>query len=170
MKRKQLIKDIIAFLILVFAFVAPLVFIIINDNPSHEKITLHLYLFPSFILLGIYCYITFKITKGKFFIYKDPNKPKALNNLDFGESFPGSCLPVPGLSAITSKSNKFMNYSKDLPSPFFFSISSSFWCYYVKFFQLLGVFTFLEKDFNKTINSHNYFPISVSYYEKQKKI
>ncbi|WP_147442432.1 hypothetical protein [Candidatus Phytoplasma solani] len=65
---------------------------------------------------------------------------------------------------------KSSNYSKDLPSGFFFSMSSPLWCYYVKFFQLLGVFTFLEKDFNKTINSHNYFPISVSYYEKQKNL
>ncbi|MFP7699655.1 hypothetical protein [Candidatus Phytoplasma pyri] len=47
---------------------------------------------------------------------------------------------------------------------------ASFWCYYVKLFSLLGVFLFLENDFNKTINSHNYFPISKWYYEKPKLI
>ncbi|WP_231834343.1 hypothetical protein [Candidatus Phytoplasma mali] len=45
-----------------------------------------------------------------------------------------------------------------------------FWRHYVKFFKWLGIFLFLEKDFNKTINSHNYFPISVCYYEQQKEI
>ncbi|WP_049821847.1 hypothetical protein [Candidatus Phytoplasma mali] len=51
---------------------------------------------------------------------------------------------------------------------FFCERYACFWCFYVKLFQLLGIFRFLEKDFNKTINSHNYFPISKFYYEKLK--
>ncbi|MEZ0180441.1 hypothetical protein ['Camptotheca acuminata' phytoplasma] len=43
----------------------------------------------------------------------------------------------------------------------------SFWVFYVKLFKWLGIIWF-QKDFDKTINSQNYFVISVFYYQKEK--
>ncbi|MGI3136020.1 MAG: hypothetical protein ACN23H_00320 [Candidatus Phytoplasma vitis] len=167
--------------------------------------------------IGLLCYIGFKIMKGKTIIYKDPNKAKTLDNIDFGQTLPDG-----------GKSNsKTIKYSEHFPLTknyflrkfmifvtsllllfiilfminifykpdyntnyykifnkllillvFLFLLSaiyggleffSDFWCFYVKFFKWLGIFSFLEKDFNKTVNSHNYFIISICYYEKQKK-
>ncbi|CAP18616.1 conserved hypothetical protein [Candidatus Phytoplasma mali] len=175
-----------------------------------------------FIAWGILNYISFKIVRGTGFIYKDPNKAKTLNNVDFGESLPD--IPSKGNMCNCYKSD---TYGKELPEGknyflrkfyqltfwivlttfivflipkfnssinqnpiynkinyismwfliiigmlaliyYFCEISACFWCFYVKLFQLLGIFRFLEKDFNKTINSHNYFPISKFYYEKLK--
>ncbi|WP_235043288.1 hypothetical protein [Candidatus Phytoplasma australiense] len=44
-----------------------------------------------------------------------------------------------------------------------------FWVFYVYLLKWFG-FEYFEKYFNKTINFHKYFPISVFYYEKQKKL
>ncbi|MGA0447888.1 MAG: hypothetical protein ACLTFB_00755 [Candidatus Phytoplasma pyri] len=175
-----------------------------------------------FIGVGIYSYVCFKIVRGTVFIYKDPNKEKTLNNVDFGES-----LPDVNSKGDTFACYKSATYGKELPleknyflriffnllyfialtifimfliSIFYPSINQNpiynkieyiltgfliimgilasiyvfcetiacLWCFYVKLFQLLGLFRFLEKDFNKTINSHKYFPISIMYYEKLK--
>ncbi|CAP18194.1 conserved hypothetical protein [Candidatus Phytoplasma mali] len=190
-----------------------------------NKIIFGIFIFIScFILIGVYSYICFKIIRGTIFIYKDPNKAKTLNNIDFYESLPD--VPSKGRG---NKFYKLDTYGTELPwgknyflrklsqlkfwtvlvtiiiwlipvflrDPSIYKTSiynqimhiliyflvimfciliiyyvcelyASFWCYYVKLFQLLGVFRFLENDFNKTINSHNYFPISIRYYEKLK--
>ncbi|MGA0448249.1 MAG: hypothetical protein ACLTFB_02670 [Candidatus Phytoplasma pyri] len=225
MQRKQIIKDIIAGLILVFSL--PLLAYLSTNYSDFIKnkiifniLLIILGLIATFTIFGIIFYICFKIMRGTEFIYKDPNKEKNLNNIDLGQSFPDFYH------------DKSINYGKELPAEknyylrkffsFFvwilliifimflirtfgptiknqqmqqmydtvfnilcfrlfvfilfplvilYAVSEDFgcfWCYYVKLFQLLGVFRFLESDFNKTINSHNYFPISIWYYEKLK--
>ncbi|WYY26550.1 hypothetical protein AshY1_04420 [Candidatus Phytoplasma fraxini] len=44
------------------------------------------------------------------------------------------------------------------------------WCFYLKIFKFLGIFPFLEKNFNQTVNRHKYFIISIFYAEKQKEL
>ncbi|MGA0448065.1 MAG: hypothetical protein ACLTFB_01695 [Candidatus Phytoplasma pyri] len=185
-----------------------------------NKIIFGIFIFISFlIIMGFYSYVCFKIMRGTVIIYKDPNKEKTLNNIDFYESLPtGNNI---------SRFRKSIKYGEELPlrknyflkkfvslfgfavlaviimlliSIFYPSINkkpilnnikyilirflvimsmlvatycycetiAGFWYHYVKLFQLLGLFRFLEKDFNKTINSHKYFPISIWYYEKSK--
>lgn len=166
--KKQYIKDIITFLLLILISV----FAILNKN--HNKTIILFLNIPGYlIILGIFPYVIFKITKGKFFIYKNPNKEKTLNNIDFKESSPITFDMI---------GDKYFLYSKDLPFLknkflrifvfsfyiFIWDTLSSLWGYYVKLFRFLGIFHFLEKDFNKTINSHNYFPISINYMKNKK--
>ncbi|MGA0447961.1 MAG: hypothetical protein ACLTFB_01140 [Candidatus Phytoplasma pyri] len=230
MQRKQIIKDIIAGSILVFSLLLAYLLTNYSDFIKNKMVLSILCyivgLIITFTIFGIIFYIDFKITRGKEFIYKDPNKEKNLNNIDLGETLPGS------LRSRVSHCDKSINYGKELPAEKnyylrkFFSFCAwilliilimflirafgptiknqqmqqmydtvlntlfyllfvpilcplmvlygfltdfgCLWCYYVKLFQLLGVFRFLESDFNKTINSHNYFPISIWYYEKLK--
>ncbi|CAP18620.1 conserved hypothetical protein [Candidatus Phytoplasma mali] len=222
MQRKQIIKDIIAFLILIS--IIPLLCLEKHFGFMEHQIIYWIFSFIScFIGWGILNYISFKIVRGTVFIYKDPHKAKTLNNIDFGESLPDDprarnmyyCyksdiygkelpeeknyllrkfyqltfwtvliiliilfIPIFHDSSIYKTSfYKKINYISMwfliiigmLMSIYIFcKTNACFWCFYVKLFQLLGIFRFLEKDFNKTINSHNYFPISKFYYEKLK--
>ncbi|MGA0448066.1 MAG: hypothetical protein ACLTFB_01700 [Candidatus Phytoplasma pyri] len=221
MQRKQIIKDIIAFLIL--GSIIPLLCLTKHIGFMKNKIIFGIFIFILFlVIMGVYSYICFKIMRGTVFIYKDPNKAKTLNNIDFRESLPdgsnkGSLLYHHKLSTygeeLPLRKNYFLRkflyllvftvlaviimllisifYPSINKKPIFNNINyilisflvimvilvttyiiiedfACFWCYYVKLFQLLGVFRFLEKDFNKTINSHKYFPISIRYYEKLK--
>lgn len=150
----------------------------------------------SFNIFGFYYYVGFKITKGKEFIYKNPHKEKKLENIDVGESitrgryykdykissslFDWFYLIFILLNVVLFIVSFNMKYdwliyisliSLVLMGIYgFLGYVSNFWVIYVKFFKWLGIFSFLEKDFNKTINLHNYFPISVVYYEQQKEI
>ncbi|MFP7699679.1 hypothetical protein [Candidatus Phytoplasma pyri] len=219
MQRKQIIKDIIAFLILIS--IIPLLCLTKHMGFMQNKIIFGIFIFISFlIIMGFYSYVCFKIMRGTVIIYKDPNKEKTLNNIDFYESLPtGNNI---------SRFRKSIKYSEELPlrknyflrkfvflfgftvlaviivflisifhptinqNPIFNKINyilirfsaiivflamtyykcetvACLWCYYVKLFQLLGLFRFLEKDFNKTINSHKYFPISIMYEKSKEK-
>ncbi|MGA0448212.1 MAG: hypothetical protein ACLTFB_02485 [Candidatus Phytoplasma pyri] len=228
---KQIIKDIIASLILSSIFFITLLDLLELKKSyfgfMKNEIIYWIFIFISFfMIIGLFFYICFAITKGTEFIYKDPNKEKNLNNIYFGQLF--LFLNIPRESYCN---DKLINCRKELYSeknyflrkwyllssliiilfiithilvPFFYrpidkdkieiyynycdrmSLKFSFiiyllvniyefaekfdifWCYYVKLFQLLGIFRFSESNFNKIINYHNYFLISTWYYEKLK--
>ncbi|CCP88661.1 hypothetical protein [Candidatus Phytoplasma solani] len=217
--KKQLIKDVLAFVILFSIFLIIIIDKISPDICNKTIITICRFL-AGLICISFPSYIGFKICKGTNFIYKKPHQGKTLINIDLGESFP------------SKHSMKYIRYEKDLPiydkktfmsKMFYILISfllltlilfiinfllqrhdnsfpilqkiiksmleiffymtiplaiafcfcdtfSYLWFFYAKFFRLLGLFPFLEKDFNNTINSHHYFPISIFYEQNKKKI
>ncbi|WP_201736599.1 hypothetical protein [Candidatus Phytoplasma ziziphi] len=214
--KKKLIKDIIVFLILTFIFIIGAFDHKIENKFTFISVIVNISKFLSGLMaIGLLSYICFKIMKGKTIIYKDPNKAKTLDNIAFGETFPGGGRkPLYSKYDIYDKEfplnknyflRKFMICISSLLSlviilfmiNIFYKINyykisdkllillvvlvlllaiyvmleffSDLWCFYVKFFKWLRILSFLEKDFNKTINSHNYFIISVFYYEKQTK-
>ncbi|WP_041186048.1 hypothetical protein [Candidatus Phytoplasma mali] len=231
MQRKQRIKDIIVLLILSSIFVITLLEVknLLKVNKSYfdfmkNEIIYWIFIFISFfMIIGLFFYICFKITNGTAFIYKDLDKEKNLNNIDFGQLF--LFLDIFIFRKKRDCNNKLINHGTESHSEknyflriffsllflmmflfiithflipvFYCSIDKDkieiyynicydilyrisltvcfllgngniykflenfaiFWCYYVKLFQLLGIFHFLENDFNKTINYHNYFLI-----------
>ncbi|MFP7699659.1 hypothetical protein [Candidatus Phytoplasma pyri] len=87
---------------------------------ENEKIRDILFFIFGFIfilmMMGLFSYIGFKILRGTMFIYKDPNKEKNLNNIDFGQSYPAhyghSKSPI--LNIILSY-DKSIRYGEELP-------------------------------------------------------
>ncbi|WP_284928248.1 hypothetical protein [Candidatus Phytoplasma sp. AldY-WA1] len=217
MNKKKLIKDIIFFWILTFIFIIGSFGHKIENKSTFISVIINISTFLSgLMVIGLFCYIGFKIMKGKTIIYKDPNKAKTLDNIDFVDTLPDGkshsktikysehfpltknyflrkfmifftflllLVIILFMINIFYKSNYNINYYKIfnkllillfvllllLAIYIILEFYSDLWCFYVKFFKWLGIFSFLEKDFNKTVNSHNYFIISIFYYEKQKK-
>jgi hypothetical protein len=153
-----------------------------------------IYGIPVFFIWGMYTYVYFKISKSKFFIYKDPSKGKKFENIAI---FTSISLHSSMYARGTRPSNHYRTISLLLSIILLivsiitkcqyiwllksFTVVSlilyvnltiahlaTFWVIYVKFFKWLG-FSWFEKDFNKTIAKTNDFLISEQYYEKQKK-
>lgn len=103
MRISKKIKLIIFSLILIFSFFAFIYLYVISEETKLEKniillIILELFVTIPFLffLLGFgFFYISFKIVKGRTFIYKDCSKAKILDNIDIDKTYHNRIFIIP---------------------------------------------------------------------------